>query len=97
MPPNGLELSCPAEAGGLTRIVRPASGPSKRPRKRRPPGQSKILVISQGFSELLGSPRNPQHYWSAAIEPWTGADQGSREMKARTSLANSTGCSRCNE
>jgi len=57
MPPNRLELSCPAEAGGRCRNVRPAGGPGKPPRKRRPPGQSKILVIFQGFSELLGGIR----------------------------------------
>ncbi len=42
--PNGLELSCPAEAGRLTRIVRPASGQDKRTRKRRPPGQLQRVV-----------------------------------------------------
>ncbi len=53
-PPNGLELSCPAEAGRPTRILRLAGRPGKPPRRPSPPGQSKILVISQGFSELLG-------------------------------------------
>jgi len=43
-PPNGLELSCPAEAGRLSRIVRPAGGPGKQPRKRRPPGQLQRVV-----------------------------------------------------
>ena len=39
----------------------------KRQLRRRPPGQSKILVILQGFSELLGRPwvqagmRRPRH------------------------------------
>jgi hypothetical protein len=54
-PPNGLELSCPAEAanspllyGTPARQVSPQSTPS-------PPGQSKILVISQGFSEVLSA------------------------------------------
>ncbi len=48
-PPNGLELSCPAEAGRLTRIVRPARGQGKQPRKRRPPGQ---------LQRVVGRPRN---------------------------------------
>jgi len=44
LPPNGLELSCPAEAGMLRSIVRLAGGQSKRPRKRRPPGQLQRVV-----------------------------------------------------
>ena len=41
---NGLELSCPAEAGGLIRIVRPDSGLSKWPRSLSPPGQLQRVV-----------------------------------------------------
>jgi hypothetical protein len=51
--PNGLELSCPAEAGRLTWIVRPAGGPGKLQSRPSPPGQSAILVFVQGFSELI--------------------------------------------
>ena len=47
--------------GRLTRIVRLASGQGKQPRKHRPPGQSKILVIFQGFSELLGGVETCMH------------------------------------
>jgi len=54
--PNGPELSCPAEPGGSSITLLQASRRFKPQVKRRPPGQSKILVIVQGFSELLGSP-----------------------------------------
>ncbi len=50
MPPNGLEPSCPADAGSLTRIVRHAGGQDKHSGNPGPSGQSKILVIVQGFS-----------------------------------------------
>jgi hypothetical protein len=65
--PNGLELSCPAEAGRLPLIVahrRAEQAASEaRPAGRRSPaffpgGQPKVLVIFQGFSELLGAGRN---------------------------------------
>jgi len=52
--PNGLELSCPAEAGRPCRTVRLAGRPGKIQSSPSPPGQPKVLVISQGFSELLG-------------------------------------------
>ena len=44
--PNGLELSCPAEAGNLPLIVAQASGPGTPP---YPPARR------VSFSELLGS------------------------------------------
>jgi hypothetical protein len=37
--PNGLELSCPAEASTLPRIVRHAVGPGKLQPGLSPPGQ----------------------------------------------------------
>jgi hypothetical protein len=46
-PPNGLELSCPAEAGKLPLIVAPASGPAA-------PTFGPARRVS--FSELLGRP-----------------------------------------
>ena len=55
MLPNGLELSCPAEAGRISWIVRQAGGPSKLLSRPRPPGQPQVLAFVQGFSELLGS------------------------------------------
>ena len=45
--PNGLELSCPAEAGRSSLIVAPASGPGT---PHYPPARR------VSFSELLGSP-----------------------------------------
>jgi hypothetical protein len=44
MPPNGLELSCPAEAGKLSITVRQASGRFKHPRRPSPPGQLQRVV-----------------------------------------------------
>ena len=44
MLPNGLELSCPAEAGGYASTVRLVGGRDKPPRKRRPPGQLQRVV-----------------------------------------------------
>jgi hypothetical protein len=43
-PPNGLELSCPAEAGNLSGIVRQAGGQDKPPRRPSPPGQLQRVV-----------------------------------------------------
>ena len=43
-PPNGLELSCPAEAGGLPRIMRRPGGKDKQPRRPSPPGQLQRVV-----------------------------------------------------
>jgi hypothetical protein len=42
--PNGLELSCPAEAGNAARTLGLAGGRFKHPRKRRPPGQLQRVV-----------------------------------------------------
>jgi hypothetical protein len=72
-PPNGLELSCPAEAGSDPITVRQAIKRFKSPIKPSPPAEGPrrssrgvsrrpfvpddltgILVIFQGFSELLG-------------------------------------------
>jgi hypothetical protein len=52
--PNGLELSCPAEAGRLaiySRACQRARHPTLWP---SPPGQPQVLAFVQGFSELLG-------------------------------------------
>jgi hypothetical protein len=46
----------PGGSGQLLPTLRHASGPDKIQLRRRPPGQSKILVVCQGFSELLGGP-----------------------------------------
>jgi hypothetical protein len=43
-PHNGLELSCPAEAGSLSRIVRLAGGPGKIHSRPSPPGQLQRVV-----------------------------------------------------
>jgi hypothetical protein len=57
-PPNGLELSCPAEAGKLPLIVAHTGGPGTLP---YPPARR------VSFSELLGravAPRRPSsHSW----------------------------------
>jgi len=37
--PNGLELSCLAEAGNATRTLGQAGGPDKNQRRHRPPDQ----------------------------------------------------------
>jgi hypothetical protein len=64
-PPNGLELSCPAEAGRLPLIVAHPGGPYALPfgparrvsrRPFVPDVITGILVSVQGFSELLGRP-----------------------------------------
>ena len=44
----------PGGSGQLLPTLRHASRQGKTHRKRRPPGQSMILVIFQGFSELFG-------------------------------------------
>ena len=48
-PPNGLELSCPAEAGNATRTLRHAGGHDKHPRRPSPPGQLQRVVRRQGL------------------------------------------------
>ena len=48
--PSGLELSCPAEAGGLPLILAHAGGPTTTP---YPPARR------VSFSELLGSDIKP--------------------------------------
>ena len=60
-PPNGLELSCPAEAGRTSFTLRHAGGPSKRHLPPSPPSQPKVLVPFQGFSALLGRRPPPVH------------------------------------
>jgi hypothetical protein len=68
--PNGLELGCPAEAGKPSQTVRLTRRRFKPPLKRRPPGQSKILVIVQGFSELSGCEMALRHCRaSTRLEP----------------------------
>jgi hypothetical protein len=47
LPPDGVELCYPAEAGNSSKIVIPAAGPGKSEPRPRPPGH--------GFSELLDS------------------------------------------
>jgi len=42
--PNGLELSCPAEAGSATRTLGHVGGPDKPPRRPSPPGQLQRVV-----------------------------------------------------
>jgi len=44
MAANGLELSCPAEAGKLRRTPRHASGQDKHPRRPSAPGQLQRVV-----------------------------------------------------
>ena len=51
---NGPELSGPAEAGTRSPTLRHTGGQSKPHLRPSSPGQSKILVFFQGFSELLG-------------------------------------------
>jgi hypothetical protein len=46
--------SCPAEAGGSSPTLRHARGQGKLQLSARQPGQSKILVLFQGCSELFG-------------------------------------------
>jgi len=54
--PNGLELSCPAEAGRITWIVRQAGRPSKLQSMPRPPGQLQRVVRQQRVqSGLIGN------------------------------------------
>jgi len=48
-PHNGLELSCPAEAGRPRRILRQAGSQGKALRKRRPPGQLQRVVRRRAF------------------------------------------------
>jgi hypothetical protein len=43
----------PVGSGRLLPTLRLAGGPSSSSRKRRPPGQPKVLVISRGDSELF--------------------------------------------
>ncbi len=43
-PPNGLELSCPAEAGRLSPTLRHAGGPGKLHPRPSPPGQLQRVV-----------------------------------------------------
>ena len=45
----------PGGSGQSFPPLRHTGGQDKQPRGPSPPGQSKILVIFQGFSELLGS------------------------------------------
>ena len=45
--PNGLELSCPAEAGNASRTVGHEGGQDKNPRTPRPPGQLQRVVRRQ--------------------------------------------------
>jgi hypothetical protein len=52
MPANGLELSCPAEAGRHTRIVCLAGGQDKHPRKRRPLGQLQRVVSPLALANM---------------------------------------------
>ena len=51
---RGCGGKLPGGSRQLCLTLRHAGGPSKPPRWPSPPGQSKILVVSQGFSELLG-------------------------------------------
>ena len=64
-PANGLELSCPAEAGRTSGILRLAGRRGKLQSRPSPPDQPKVLVHFQGFSELLGSTRS-----GAGINPY---------------------------
>ncbi len=60
-PPNGLELSCPAEAGRLSRwLSRTPAGEAPGP-IRQPAGLPQILAVVQGFKELLGGAKSPSH------------------------------------
>jgi hypothetical protein len=43
-PPNGLELSCPAEAGISSMTLGHAGGRDKHPRRPSPPGQLQRVV-----------------------------------------------------
>jgi hypothetical protein len=47
VPANGLELSCPAEAGNATWTLGQAGGPSKRHSRPSPPGQLQRVVGRQ--------------------------------------------------
>ena len=56
MLPNGVELSCPAEVGRLTRIMRPASWHRKRHQRPGPPGQLQQVVGRRQILQYLYSP-----------------------------------------
>jgi hypothetical protein len=71
--PNGIELSCQLSTSSAQNVFR---------RPARSHGQSQILVIFQGSSEVLGGPLN--HAWGMRTPPmraiartfmiWTQAD-----------------------
>ena len=52
-PPNGLELSCPAEAGRTNWIVRQAGGPTKLQSRPSPPGQLQRVVRRHAGARAL--------------------------------------------
>jgi hypothetical protein len=52
--PNGLELSCPAEAGKLISTRSYSTVQSQAHYQPSPPGQPKLLAPSRGFSQLSG-------------------------------------------
>jgi len=59
VPPNGLELSCPAEAGGCPPILARAGGPGALPY-----GPARRV----SFSELLGGVETSIHpVWGVAV------------------------------
>jgi hypothetical protein len=79
LPPNGLELSCPAEAGNATRTLGQGGGQDKHHRKRRPPGQLQRVVRPPEICVLpptLGRSGNDEPELDALLsEPGGDADR----------------------
>jgi len=73
---KGLELVCPAEAGRLPWIVTHAGGPSTPPYGPARRGQPQVLVISQGFSELLGGAGSRLHLLNGTNDGGRGSVRG---------------------
>jgi len=73
--PNGLEMSCPAEAGEATRTLGQASGQDKPPRRPRPPGQLQQVVGRTVARTTVQKPFHPNSDWqmrTSYIATWAG-------------------------
>jgi hypothetical protein len=74
--------------------MRSAAGrPSEDQRRPSPPGESKILVIVQGFSGLLGGVQHPQYRaghvglcaaraWLLGVDGWLGSYDNAARLVA---------------
>ncbi len=90
LPPNGLELSCPAEAGNATRTLGQAGWPDKHPRRPCPPGQLQRVVRQRRRRIEAAELRQEQRQQPRRLQPVLRPSRLWRSASGRTCAGQSS-------